>query len=167
LVVVFVFSLVPAAVSADDNQPGVHAVAFAAPMTNQAEVPPPPSPGRGIASFVLSGDGTLLYFSVSVTDLSSPATAADIHLGSPGAEGDVIVNLCGDGSTQACASNGLLASGSIDSSNLAGPMAGRTLDDLLAALESNATYVNVHSERFPNGEIRGQVRGLGADDGSE
>jgi len=164
---VFVFSLAPAIVSAQDDQPGVHTVAFAAVMTNQAAVPPTTGAGRGVASFVLSGDGTLLYFSVSVTDLSTPASAADIHLGSPGANGDLIVNLCGAGSTPACASDGLVASGTIDSSSLVGPMAGRTLDDLIAALESGATYVNVHSERFTNGEIRGQIRSLDSDSGPD
>jgi CHRD domain len=167
LAVIFVFSLAPAGVSAQDDQPGPHGVAYVAVMTNQAEVPPTPGAGRGIASFVLSSDGALLYFSVSVTDLSSPARAAHIHLGSPGANGDVIVNLCGAGSTPRCASDGLVASGTIDSSALVGPMAGRTLEDLLAVLETNATYANVHSDRFPNGEIRGQVRSLQADDGSE
>jgi hypothetical protein len=163
----FALSLAPATVAAQDDQPGVHTVAFAAAMTSRAEVPSPPSPGRGVASFVLSDDGTLLYFSVSVTDLSSPASMAHIHLGSPGGNGDVIVNLCGAGSTPACASDGLVASGTVDSSSLVGPMAGRTLDDLLAVLESDATYVNVHTERFPNGEIRGQLRSLQSDEDSQ
>jgi CHRD domain-containing protein len=163
LVLLLGLSLAAAAPSGISAQDDVHHAAFAAAMRTAAEVPPRPGAGRGIASFVLSDDGTLLYYSVQVVDLSGPASAAHIHAGSAGANGDVIVNLCGAGSTPACESDGLIASGAIDASSLAGPFAGFSLDDLISALSSDATYVNVHTQRYPNGEIRGQVQALGDD----
>ena len=41
------------------------------------------------------------------------------------------------------------------------PMAGKTLIDLNKAMELGETYVNVHTEEHPNGEIRGQIKGGG------
>ena len=32
-------------------------------------------------------------------------------------------------------------------------------DALVAALESNTAYANIHSTKFPGGEIRGQILG--------
>lgn len=32
------------------------------------------------------------------------------------------------------------------------------LEDIMAALESGDTYVNVHAQAHPGGEIRGQIR---------
>jgi hypothetical protein len=36
-------------------------------------------------------------------------------------------------------------------------MEGKTLEDLVAAMDSGETYVNVHTAEHPDGEIRGQV----------
>ena len=57
--------------------------------------------------------------------------------------------------------NGNLASGNITNADLEGPMAGKTLIDLNKAIELGETYVNVHTEENPNGEIRGQIKGSG------
>jgi hypothetical protein len=35
------------------------------------------------------------------------------------------------------------------------------LEDLLEAMRSGNTYVNVHTSQYPGGEIRGQIRPAG------
>jgi len=42
-------------------------------------------------------------------------------------------------------------------SNLEGPIQGKTIDDLRNAMQNGTTYVNIHTEQNPNGEIRGQI----------
>jgi hypothetical protein len=64
--------------------------------------------------------------------------------------------------------DGTLATGTIDSGDLVGALAGQPLSALIAAIESGLTYVNVHTNDgmapdntgpgdFPGGEIRGQL----------
>ena len=48
-------------------------------------------------------------------------------------------------------------SGSIDESALTGPMKGKTISDLVLAMQSGETYVIVHTEDYPKGELRGQI----------
>ena len=52
---------------------------------------------------------------------------------------------------------GTLGEGTFTAANFIGPLAGRTLDDLAAAIEENRAYVNVHTQQVPAGEIRGQL----------
>jgi hypothetical protein len=52
---------------------------------------------------------------------------------------------------------GILAEGVFAESELVGPLAGMTLDDLILAVSENRAYVNVHTEQFGAGEIRGQL----------
>jgi len=40
---------------------------------------------------------------------------------------------------------------------LEGDMQGLAVIDLIKAMERGETYVNVHTEENPNGEIRGQI----------
>ncbi len=47
--------------------------------------------------------------------------------------------------------------GTITSSNLQGPMAGKQISDLVNLIKSGQSYVNVHTEKNKNGEIRGQI----------
>jgi glucose/arabinose dehydrogenase len=54
--------------------------------------------------------------------------------------------------------SGLLGQDSFSETELVGPLEGKTLDDLLIAIEEDRAYVNVHTEQNPPGEIRGQLQ---------
>lgn len=53
---------------------------------------------------------------------------------------------------------GVVGEGMFTEADFVGPLAGRTLDDLLVAIREDRAYVNVHTDQFPAGEIRGLLR---------
>ena len=81
---------------------------------------------------------------------------AHIHNGKQGENGPPVVPLFKSESPTVLI-NGKLANGNITPSMLEGPMAGKQLSDLSIAMSNGTTYVNVHTEQNPNGEIRGQI----------
>lgn len=83
-------------------------------------------------------------------------TAAHLHLGAKGANGPVIVPLF-TGPQKTGSFTRVLAKGTITQADLTGPMAGKTFADLAAAVLAGQTYVNVHTVKSPNGQIRGQI----------
>jgi hypothetical protein len=145
----------PAAVRGDDEEP--NALGYQSVMIGLAQVPPVASVGRGLATYLITEDSATVYYSVQALDLSSTITAAHIHFGHAGQNGEVVANLCGAGSAPACTTQGQIATGTINASSLVGPLAGHPLGDLVIAMTSGGTYTNVHTANFPNGEIRGQV----------
>jgi hypothetical protein len=151
---IIVFAL-PGVTLADDEEP--NALGYQSVMIGLNQVPPVPSVGRGLASYLITEDSATVYYSLQVLDVSSTISAAHIHLGHAGQNGDVIANLCGAGSAPACAPQGVIATGGITASSLVGPLAGHPLSDLVIAMTSGGTYTNVHTSNFPDGEIRGQV----------
>ncbi len=92
--------------------------------------------GHGTFTGTLSG--TKLKFKLTFAGLTGPATAAHIHLGAKGKSGNVLVPLCAP-----CKS----------------PVTGTVT--VSAAVQKDFTkhllYVNVHTGKNPNGEIRGQL----------
>jgi hypothetical protein len=54
--------------------------------------------------------------------------------------------------------DGVLATGTITDADLVGIFAGMTVDDLVDEIVAGNAYVNVHTQQFPAGEIRGQLR---------
>lgn len=132
---------------------------FTADLGGGAEVPAVETAAGGSAEFVLSEDGASLSFSVDVDGLED-TTMAHIHLAPAGENGPPVVWL----HTQEQAPelvpgmfSGTLASGTITADDLVGPLEGATLEELLAETVAGNTYVNVHTEEFPDGEIRGQI----------
>jgi hypothetical protein len=113
--------------------------------------------GRGLASYLVTSNSATLSYSVQALDTSSRITAAHIHLGGPGQNGEVVVNLCGVGGTPACAATGVIATETVTATNLVGPLAGHPLGDLIVAMSAGGTCTNVHTTNFPDGELRGQV----------
>jgi hypothetical protein len=53
--------------------------------------------------------------------------------------------------------NGLLSKGVITSSDLSGPLAGKTITDLTNFMKNDSVYVVVRTQAHENGEIRGVI----------
>jgi len=85
--------------------------------------------------------GTTLKWKLTYAKLTGAATAAHIHMGAKGKAGNVIVPLCG--AAPACKS-GMTGTVTLTSA-------------LQAAFKKHLLYVNVHTAKNPNGEIRGQL----------
>ena len=51
-------------------------------------------------------------------------------------------------------------SGAFTSTQLEGPLEGRSLGALVREMRAGNTYVNVHTTDFPDGEVRGQIRAV-------
>jgi hypothetical protein len=83
--------------------------------------------------------GSKLKWTLTFAKLSGPATAAHIHEAGMGKAGNVVVVLC----ASTCKS-GVTGTATIPAA-------------LQAAFKKHLLYVNVHTAKNPNGEIRGQL----------
>ena len=141
-------------------EPASRSQNFVAPLSGAEEVPPADTRARGLAKFHLSQDGTELHYKLIVANIEN-VTQAHIHLAPVGVNGPVVAWLYPDSPPAQLIEgrfNGVLATGAITSSDLVGPLAGESLEDLLDTIRAGNTYVNVHTSQFPPGEVRGQIR---------
>jgi hypothetical protein len=130
------------------------------------EVPSLNTPGH--ADLALTVTDTTIAFTLKYADLTGPPTMAHIHVGQPGVNGGVSVFFCGPaamGSTKPpCpGTNSGTVTGTIAASDVVGPtpqgfVAG-DIAPVIAALRAGFTYANMHTVKFPGGEIRGQIGG--------
>jgi CHRD domain len=125
--------------------------------------------GNGTFNARISEDESRIDWELTYNDLEGAVQQAHIHFGQKSVTGPISVFLCtnlgnGPAGTQPCPAPPATISGTIvaaDVTNLAnerGISAGE-LDELLSAIRVGATYVNVHSTRWPGGEIRSQIDG--------
>jgi CHRD domain len=129
-------------------------------LTAAQEVPPAHSRGR--ATFTATLTTHEITFRLDFAHLTGPPGAAHIHVGAPGVNGGVAAFLCGGGSKPACpASTTGTVTGTIVAADVLGPAAaGINPGDfaaLAAAIKAGNTYTNMHTAKFPSGEIRGQI----------
>lgn len=132
---------------------------FRAHLSGAEEVPAVETRAQGQAIFQLSADRTSLHFQVNVANIFD-VTMAHIHLAPAGQNGAVVVWLYPSAPPAVLIPGrfqGVLAAGVITDASLVGPLAGQTLEDLVAAIEAGEAYVNVHTTAFPGGEVRGQI----------
>ena len=125
---------------------------FNAKLSGQQEVPPVQTTASGMAWFKPMQDK--VWFKLNVTGMQG-VTQAHIHTGKQGDNGPVVVTLYKSETPQPI--NGKLSYGNITANLLEGPMKGKQISDLATAMSNGSTYVNVHTEKYPNGEIRGQI----------
>lgn len=128
---------------------------FTTHLAGRNEVPPVETNAQGEAILLVSEDGQSISYKLVVANIEN-ITAAHIHLAAEGVNGPVVVPLY-NGPTISGRFQGSLAEGTITAANLTGPLAGMTIADLLAAIEADNAYVNVHTEQNLGGEIRGQL----------
>ena len=127
---------------------------YDAPLSGENEVPPVQSSATGLAEFTPPVNDSIKY-RINITGISG-ATGAHIHSGQAGENGEVVADLLTSMKVNDV-SYGMTIRGNLSDSSLKGPMEGKTLEDLAAAMDSGQTYVNIHTTQHPDGEIRGQV----------
>jgi hypothetical protein len=128
---------------------------YDAPLSGENEVPPVQSSATGLAEFTPPVNDTIKY-RINITGISG-ATGAHIYSGQAGENGEVIADLLTETSKNNDVSYGMTIRGNLSDSSLKGPMEGKTLEDLVTAMDSGETYVNIHTAQQPDGEIRGQI----------
>jgi hypothetical protein len=126
---------------------------FTAHLFGDQEVPPIQTNASGMAWFKPMQDN--VWFKVNVTDIQG-ITMAHIHSGKQGENGPPIVPLY-KSDTPSGPIVGILAKGNITADTFQGPMTGKQISDLITAMQNGETYVNIHTQQNPNGEIRGQI----------
>lgn len=139
---------------------------FFAVLSGANEVPPRDTDARGVATFKLNKEGNLDYTLIAAN--IENVVAAHIHCAAAGVNGPVGVTLLHAAPT-AGRFDGVLASGTITAPDTGNACGWTSLAQVLTALQSGNTYVNVHTNDgvappntgpgdFPGGEIRGPVQ---------
>jgi glucose/arabinose dehydrogenase len=129
---------------------------FTATLTGRSEVPSNTSGATGSATFRVRPDGSIDY-TLDVEQISN-VRAAHIHLGAAGQNGPVVVPLFDRPEGVSAFDRERIASGQISAAQIVARtgFAG-TPAELLQRMRQGRAYVNVHTTRFPGGEIRGEV----------
>ena len=125
------------------------------------------SNGKGTLSLDLDKHQSEITYKLTYSGLSTPVTQAHIHFGKLHVAGGVMVFFCSNlpnppPNTQPCPANGGTVTGTWTAASVVGAAAQNVtpgdFNALLAALNSNTAYANIHTTKFTAGEIRGQVR---------
>ena len=136
-------------------------------LSGYREVPAISSVASGSVRLRVDPAAGTIEYTVRYANLEAPVTQSHIHFGAKTEAGGVSAFLCsnlgnGPAGTPACpTTNPGEVSGTLTAASVVGPagqgIAAGELSELFAAITADLTYVNVHSTKFPAGEVRGQL----------
>lgn len=130
--------------------------------------------GTGTFNAEISQDGTEINYELTFQDLEGDVRQAHIHIGHPQNQGGIVLWLCDSetnpspsATTPACNSDdplnlragrvtGTLTAADVQAQAGNGIAAGE-FEEVIALIRAGRTYANVHSTKFPPGEIRSQI----------
>ncbi len=109
----------------------------------------------------------MISYELSYEGLEGNVTQAHIHFGQKGVNGGISVFLCtnlgnGPPGTQSCPAQGTITgtfgARDVGAGAAAQGIAAGEFAELVAAIRDGVAYANVHSTKFPGGEVRGQIK---------
>jgi hypothetical protein len=138
------------------------------------EVPVISTTGHGTFRAKINKDETAISWELTYADLEGTVQQSHIHFGPPNNTGGISIFLCsnlGNGpvGTQPCPVPPLEGRvvGESDATDVIGPVPQGiepgALAEIIAAIKDGKAYVNVHSTKWPAGEIRKQFPSDGDD----
>ena len=140
----------------------------AARLTPTQEVPPIVSLARGSFSATIDEAASTVTYELHYEGFDSEVVQAHLHTAQPGVNGGIMVWLCGSASlpgppgTPPCPQAPGSVTGQLTAEQVMGPSAQGIspgeFDEMVRAIRNGITYANVHTTRYPAGEIRGQLR---------
>jgi hypothetical protein len=111
-------------------------------------------------------DAQTVTYELTYSGLEGDVQQAHIHFGKPAVNGGISLFLCsnlgnGPAGTPACPQSGTV-SRTVPAADIVGPLAqgieAGNLSELVAAMRAGHAYANVHSTKWPGGEIRAQIK---------
>jgi CHRD domain len=132
----------------------------------------PANSTTGVGEFKLEiQDNDRISYRLTYRSLEASSLFAHIHFAQRDVNGGVAVFLCGGGNKPACPATEGTVEGSIVPADVIGP-SGQGIEagqfaELVRAIRAGRTYANVHTTKFPGGEIRGQIGGVKKKDGDD
>ena len=158
---------------------------FATDLNGFEEVPSVSTTGNGQIDAEVNRAGTQLRYTLRYRNLEGAVQQAHIHFGQEHTNGGIVVFLCsnlgnGPAGTPECPPPPATVTDVLDADDVSAVPASngaiqqgigpREFAEFIRAMRAGATYANVHSDRWPAGEIRGQFdddRGRGHDGDSD
>jgi hypothetical protein len=140
------------------------------------EVPAVSSVAKGRFKATIDRANQTISYELTYEDLEANPTQAHIHVGQRRVNGGISVFLCGNPPTvppvafpqpQACPPAPATLTGVLTVANIVGPEGqgiapslngANDFDELVDKILEGFAYANVHSSKFPGGEVRGQLR---------
>jgi hypothetical protein len=135
------------------TQPGA-ATKFRATLNGASEVPPVTTNATGSFEATIADDGQSIAYTLTASNITN-VTVAHIHVGAAGVNGPPIFFLFNATTDGAFTSP---VTGTLQAADLTPGGGVDTFAEALAEIRAGNTYVNVHTQANPNGEIRGQVQ---------
>jgi hypothetical protein len=131
------------------------------------EVPTLSSPASADFRARINKGETEIQYELKYSGFVTPVTQAHLHLEKRAVNGGIMVFLCsnlgnGPAGTSACPEPAGTVTGTLTSASVVGPavqgIAAGEFAEVVRAIRNGAAYANVHSEAFPSGEVRDQVK---------
>jgi hypothetical protein len=131
-------------------------------LNGYQEDPSVSTTGGGEFTAEIDDERQLIVYELTYSDLEGGNTLfAHIHFGSHDHNGGVSAFLCGGGDKPPCPPVAGTITGEIDPADVIGPASQGiepgSFEELVRAIRVGHTYANVHTQRWPGGEIRGQI----------
>jgi hypothetical protein len=124
---------------------------------------------RGTFKIDIDRDDETITYELSYSGLEGTVTQAHVHFGKFGVNGGISFFLCGvpapvgnpgPAGTPTCPQEGTVER-TITAADIIGPVPqgieAMNFDELVAAIRRGRTYANVHTTKWPGGEIRAQI----------
>lgn len=129
---------------------------FSSSLKGSNEVPARETNAAGQVIVKINKDEQSLYFKIIASNINDVG-ASHFHLAPAGSNGGIVVTLYSNPDQPSGAQNGILAEGVVTSGDFQNAFEGKEFSVLVEAIRSGNIYVNVHTSRYPSGELRAQL----------
>ena len=116
------------------------------------------SNSTGTAKFLVNENNSQISYWINVTGIKK-INQAHVHNGTTGQDGYIVVSLLSNSkSAKGNATPPKIGfNGNITKGDLRGPMQGKDISDLITLMGNGSAYVNIHTDKYPKGAIRGEI----------
>jgi len=138
-----------------------NSIKYKAKLTGDNVVPPVNTTAVGKGTFFIDKDH--LWWKLNLTGITDP-TMTHIHMAKKGVNvtnativADLLKSLDQKAKTEKT-KNGIIIKGSIDASELLGPMKDKNFTDIQSAINNGTLQIDLHTKKHPDGELRGTIK---------